>query len=95
MSWILPGVPTTTWVPPDLSYLMSSLTTVPPTQACTLTFMYSPMEWTTKAICMESSRVGETMRACKWSEVELLGSVSMDWRTPMVKAPVLPVPDWA
>lgn len=69
---------------------MSSLTLVPPTQAWILTPMYSPMEWMTNAICRDSSLVGATIKPWVWVEAG-----SMTCRVEIVKAPVLPVPDWA
>ena len=67
---------------------MSSLTTVPPTQACTFTPENSPIEWTTNAIWRESSLVGDTINA--WMLFEA-GSITCN--VEIVNAPVLPVPD--
>ena len=48
------------------------------------------MEWTTKAICMESSRVGEIISACVWSL-----AASRHCSVAIVNVPVFPVPDCA
>lgn len=48
------------------------------------------MDWTTKAIWTDSSRVGEMIRAWQWSEAG-----SIDYRVEIVNVPVFPVPDWA
>ena len=63
---------------------------VPPTQAWTYTPTNSPIEWTTNAIWRESSLVGDTINA--WM---LLEAASITYNDEIVKAPVLPVPDWA
>jgi len=67
---------------------MSSLTTVPPTQACTCTPMKFPIECTTNAICRESSLVGATINP--WM---LVDAASITCNEEIVNAPVLPVPD--
>jgi len=82
-------VPTTTYTP-DLRAKISSLTKVPPTQACIFTFEYSPIYWITYAICYDNSLVGATTKA--W---HLSTDVSIIYRIPIAKVAVFPVPDYA
>jgi hypothetical protein len=90
MSFILPGVPTTTWIPPSFSAFLSSLGSVPPIRHLEFIFKNSLKQKITLFICWASYRVGANMIAWQWGD---LGSIS--WSTPIAKVAVLPVPDWA
>ncbi len=89
-SLILPGVPTTTWTPPSLRIFLSSLGSVPPMQHLVLTFKNSLKQKITLLICWANYLVGAKTIAWQWGD---FGSI--DWRTPMEKVAVFPVPDWA
>lgn len=89
-SLILPGVPTTTWIPPFFKAFLSSLGSVPPMQHRVLISTNSLKQNMTLFICWASYRVGAKTMAWHYG---FLGSIN--WRTPMENVAVFPVPDWA
>ena len=90
ISFTRPGVPTTTWTPPSLRILLSSLGSVPPMQQWTEIFKYSLKHQITFLICWASYRVGARTSAWHCGD---LGSISCS--KPIEKVAVLPVPDCA